>query len=977
MSKQLSLDIAYKTFECVSRTHIDALHVELQEFRHPRTGARHYHLHADQKENVFLVALRTVPTDSTGVAHILEHTTLCGSQRYPVRDPFFMMTRRSLNTFMNAFTSSDWTAYPFASQNRKDFFNLLDVYLDAVFFANLNELDFAQEGHRLEFEEPENTESALVYKGVVYNEMKGAMSSPMSQLWATFTKHLYPTSTYHFNSGGEPDHIPDLTYQQLQAFYKKHYHPSNALFMTYGDIDAKSLQEEFEEKALQHFKGTGEKAGVSEEKRYFAPVRIQECYPITGEDDVSHKTHQIIGWLLSESADLENNLEAHLLTNVLLENSASPLMQALETTDLGHSPSGLCGLEDSYKEMAFVCGIEGSDPEKAADFEALVLGVLETVERDGVPLEKVEAVLHQLELSQREISGDSYPYGLQLILAAMTPALQGQDPAQVLDIGPVLVKLRERIKDPEYIKSLVRKLLLENKHRITLTLAPDTSLEEQREEYLKGKLEGIKSKLSDDEKASIVTQAKALLDRQNQKDSEEVLPKVGLDDVPLDIHIPEPVDGSEAEQATAYAQGTNGLVYHQAIIPLPDLSPEELQILPLLSYCLPEVGAGDKSYLEMQELQSAYTGGLSSYWEIRGEVDDEQKCKGFLVMSGKALERNQEKMVDLMKLTLTNPRFDEHERFRELIALLASRREQGVTSNGHGLAMAAAASLLSPSSMVSHKTSGLEGVRWIKKLDKEIREPGPLQALATELQSLHKKIIANPIQFLAIAEPSKVSSLKTAITDGWNQVGGHHPVSELSLPPTREHVKVGWVTNSQVNFCAKAFATVVGEHPDAAALTVLGHYLRNGYLHRAIREQGGAYGSGASQDNANAIFRFFSYRDPRIEGTLQDFAGSVKWMLEAEHSEDELEQAILGVVSSIDKPKSPAGEAKSSYHSELFGRTPTQRKEFRKRILQVEMDDLKRVAEKYLATEDCSVAVVGGESARNAFETLELDIQKL
>ncbi|WP_020408434.1 insulinase family protein [Hahella ganghwensis] len=976
MSQQLSLDIAHQSFECVARTPIEALHIELQEFRHLRTGARHFHLHADQKENVFLVALRTVPGDSTGVAHILEHTTLCGSQRYPVRDPFFMMTRRSLNTFMNAFTSSDWTAYPFASQNRKDYFNLLDVYLDAVFFANLNELDFAQEGHRLEFEETENTDSSLVYKGVVYNEMKGAMSSPMSQLWASFTKHLYPSSTYHYNSGGEPDHIPDLTYDQLQAFYKKHYHPSNALFMTYGDIEAKSLQAEFEDKALSHFDGPGEKAFVSNEKRYFAPVRVQECYPLSGEEETGHKTHQIIGWLLNESADLENNLEAHLLTNVLLENSASPLMHALETTDIGHSPSGLCGLEDSYKEMAFVCGIEGSDPEQAADFEALVLSVLEEVARDGVPQEKVEAVLHQLELSQREISGDSYPYGLQLILTAMTPALQGQNPAQVLDIGPVLVKMRERIKDPEYIKSLVRKHLLDNRHRITLTLAPDSSLEEQREAFMKAKLEGIKSRLSDDEKAAIVSQAKALLDRQNQKDPEEMLPKVGLDDVPLDIHIPDPVAGSEVSGITAYAQGTNGLVYHQAVIPLPDLTDSEIQLLPLLSYCLPEVGAGDKSYLEMQELQSAYTGGLSSYWEIRGEVDDEQKCKGYLVFSGKALERNQSRLVDLMKLTLSQPRFDEHERLRELIALLASRREQGVTSNGHGLAMAAAGSLLSPSASVSHKTSGLEGIRWIKKLDREIREAEALQRLAADLEALHQKVMANPMQFLAIAEPANVEALKTSIAEGWEK-GAEQSASQLSLPATREHVKVGWVTNSQVNFCAKAFATVAGDHADAAALTVLGHYLRNGYLHRAIREQGGAYGSGASQDNANAVFRFFSYRDPRIEGTLEDFAGSVKWMLESDHSEEELEQAVLGVVSSIDKPKSPAGEAKSAYHSELFGRTPAQRKEFRRRILQVSMDDLKRVAEKYLSTETCSVAVVGGESARSAFESLGLDIQKL
>ena len=233
---------AHPAFTHVGSRAVSSLKVEVQRYRHLKTGAEHIHLHSDNAENVFLVALRTVPRDSTGVAHILEHTALCGSEKYPVRDPFFMMIRRSLNTFMNAFTSSDWTAYPFASQNRKDFNNLLDVYLDAVFFSRLDPLDFAQEGHRLEFAKPDDPDSPLTFKGVVYNEMKGAMSSINSILWHTLCKYLYPTSTYHYNSGGDPACIPDLSYQQLLEFYRTHYHPSNAIFMTYGDIPAHEHQ---------------------------------------------------------------------------------------------------------------------------------------------------------------------------------------------------------------------------------------------------------------------------------------------------------------------------------------------------------------------------------------------------------------------------------------------------------------------------------------------------------------------------------------------------------------------------------------------------------------------------------------------------------------------------------------------------------------------------------------------------------------
>ncbi|HEY7776149.1 MAG TPA: insulinase family protein, partial [Kineobactrum sp.] len=362
-------------FELLRCHDIETLKLRLEQYQHRHTGAMHYHLAADSTENVFLVALRTVPHDSTGVAHILEHTALCGSERYPVRDPFFMMLRRSLNTFMNAFTSSDWTAYPFASQNRKDFSNLLDVYLDAVFFSRLDPLDFAQEGHRVEFAEAGNPDSELVYKGVVFNEMKGAMSSASSTLWQTLCEHLFPANTYHYNSGGDPEHIPELSYSELKSFYKSHYHPSNAIFMTFGDIPAQEHQAVFQQRALGRFEPLPGRIEVPLEKRFREPRRVLRPYAVD-DADTARKTHIVVGWLLGESTDLEQLLEAQLLASVLMDNSASPLMHALETTNLGQAPSPLCGLEDSQREMVFSCGIEGSEADSADALEALVLKVI-------------------------------------------------------------------------------------------------------------------------------------------------------------------------------------------------------------------------------------------------------------------------------------------------------------------------------------------------------------------------------------------------------------------------------------------------------------------------------------------------------------------------------------------------------------------------------------------------------------------------
>ena len=962
----------HPSFDFIRSEKIESLNVCVEEYKHKVTGAMHYHIAADQDENVFLVAFRTVPMDSKGVAHILEHTALCGSEHYPVRDPFFMMTRRSLNTFMNAFTSSDWTAYPFASQNRKDFFNLLDVYLDATFFSRLDPLDFAQEGHRVEFEEVDNAESALVYKGVVLNEMKGAMSSAVSTLWQTATKYLFPTVTYHYNSGGDPDSITDLSYDELLAFYRTHYHPSNAVFMTFGNIPAAELQSRMQDQALNTFEKLDINIAVTDEKRLFAPLNVEEAYALD-EDDISGKTHHVLSWLLGHSIDLKEQLKAHLLSRVLLDNSASPLRYALESSELGSAPSPLCGLEDSNRQMSFMCGLEGSEPESAAAFEKLVIDTLQRVAEEGVPQSMVEAQLHQLELGQREISGDGYPYGLNLIMASVSSAIHRGDPIALLNLDPVLDELRELIKDTDFIPSMIRELLLENTHRVRLTLRPDNKMTERKERDEKAKLAAIKAAMTDEQKQFVIDQAAALEARQTQIDDESILPKVTLQDVPAEMHVPVGEQQALAGQPLDwYGQGTNGLVYQQVIIDLPQLSEQELQIMPLFSHCMTELGCGERSYQENQQYHVQVSGGVHAFSTLRGATDDEQNVSGYFVISGKALLNNQEALTHLLHETLNDARFDETTRLREIVSQQRSRKEQSITGQGHSLAIMAAAARLSPAGWVDQQSRGLESIRFVKSLDKQLDDAAALQALSAKLVAMHEKIKLAPRRFLLVAEPEQQSLLTSALKDQWQAV----PVanaSRLKLKPTRETVKQLWTTSTQVSFCAKAYPTVPVDHADAAPLTILGDFLRNGYLHRAIREKGGAYGSGAGQDSGEAVFRFFSYRDPRLTETLDDFDKSVSWLLDNEHDAAKLEEAILGVVSSIDKPGSPAGEAKGAYHSALFGRTAEQRRAFRQQILNVSIDDLKRVAAQYLKPELASIAAVTSvEKAKGLADQFEV-----
>jgi len=966
--------VSHPAFAHVRSEHIQSLDIDVHEYRHDATGTSHIHLAADNQENVFLVGLRTVPSDSTGVAHILEHTVLCGSEKYPVRDPFFMMIRRSLNTFMNAFTSSDWTAYPFASKNRKDYFNLLDVYLDAVFFSRLHELDFAQEGHRVEFEDPDDPTSDLVFKGVVFNEMKGAMSAPTSTLWQTLSKHLFPNNTYHFNSGGDPEDIPDLSYKQLKQFYQTHYHPSNAVFMTYGDISPDELQEKFQDQVLNRFEKLDRTIKVEPAKRYHSPIRVQESYA-TQESDTADKTHIVMGWLLGRSTNLDERLQAHLLSSVLLDNSASPLMRALEQSELGSSPSPLCGLEDSALEMVFACGLDGSNAEQTAATEQLILDVLNAVARDDVPQDQIDAVLHQLEMSQREIRGDGMPFGLQLVLSGLPATMQRGDALSAIDLDPALERLRTASQQPGFIPDLIRKLLLDNTHRVTLTLTPDVNITDRRNTAEQARLSMMKASLDNTEAQRIVKLAQQLSERQTQEDDPEILPKVTLADVPKDLPIPEPTQShSQGAPATLYAQGTNGIVYEQIIVDLPQLDDELQAVLPLYTGFVTELGSGGRDYMQTQNKQASVTGGVGAYTLQRGAIDNEQSVSGYWVMRGKALLRNSGELAEIMNDTLSNVRFDELSRIRELVSQARASREQRITGSGHMLAMMAAASGMSPSTKLAHQLNGLAGIQSLKLLDDSLDDSKALSRLAEQMEAIHTQLMQAPRQIMVIAEEENLANVQNHLTAALGESPTASNFKPYAPEAIREIVKQAWTTSTDVNFCAKAYPTVPSTHEDSAALAVLGSFLRNGFLHRTIRETGGAYGGGATQDSDSASFRFYSYRDPRLTDTLSDFDNAIAWLQETKHQPRELEEAILNVISGIDKPGSPAGEARSAFQAELFQRTAERRRAFRQSILGVRVEDLVRVGNTYFDPQQASIGVVTNETKAQEKDVAALNL---
>ena len=953
-------------FNLEDQKYIKLLDLNAQIYTESKFNCKHIHLDSKSDEKVFMVAFRTIPEDSTGVAHILEHTALCGSKKYPVRDPFFMMIRRSLNTFMNAFTSSDWTAYPFATQNDKDFNNLLSVYLDSSFFPNLDELDFLQEGHRLEFSESNNLDSDLEIKGVVFNEMKGAMSSISSQLWHGLSRHLYNSTTYKHNSGGDPENIIDLTHDYLVDFHKKHYHPSNATFFTFGNVNPTEIQDFINKNVLENFEPSDEIIGVKNEDRISEPKTITEYYNPMPEDEDNH--HVVLSWLLGESHNPVELLESYLVSNILLDNSASPLRKTLENTKLGKSLSPLTGLEADHKELVFAAGLEGVGSNKQIEVEKLILDCLKDVVSKGISEELVHSSLHQLEIKQREITGSGMPYGLQIMLSCLPACIHNDDPLKVLDLDSSFDVIKENLKEERYIEKLIEEKIINNQHRINYCLAPDINFNSKKEKKIQEKISEKSKNLSTNDKKRIIELAKNLKARQEKSDNPEILPKVTKEDIPKSREYAKSQSFEDDNKNFYYKVGTNGITYHSIILPCDPLTQDEFKIASLFTNTLTDVGIGDKSYEDIQKIQSAVTGGISASFTLIPNENQSAHSLGLKITS-KSLEENENKMQDLMMDTAKNSNFSDKNRIKDMLNFISSDNEKSLIQNGHVLSMSNAAAQINNISSTNDFASGLNFITNTNSLSKNIEKDSNLDQYIEILNSIKNKICPIPsYSFTASSLNLDQSQINFSFD---NQDNGFNVQNYFDI----QQESIGWITGAQVTYCAEAFPTVDFFHDDAPVLSVLGAVLRNGYLHSAIREKGGAYGSGAMQDSNNRVFKFFSYRDPRCSETFEEFEKSREWSLK-NISQEQLDEGILGIISSIDKPLSPFGEAMSDFSMNLDKKDLEARLRIRSLVKNCTLDDLINVSQKYLFNES-KRSIIAGENYVDEMKKMNFVIRNI
>ena len=768
--------------------------------KHVKTGAHWLHIGADDSNNAFNVGFKTVPMDDTGVAHILEHTTLCGSNKYPIRDPFFNMLRRSLSTFMNAMTSADFTCYPFATMNRVDYDNLLSVYLDAVFFPKLEEQDFKQEGHRFEFAKTEDASSGLKYKGVVFNEMKGAMGSQNARFMRALGANLFPTSTFHYNSGGDPTAIPDLTYEQLKAFHALHYHPSNARFYTYGDFPLEETLINAETMALNQFEAIDvSKLDIADESRYTSPVVAEVSVPRDSVVNDPKKTAiTSTAWLMlnnvKDDANAKlDNFALSIASDLLLSGPQSYFHEALLEPGYGSGLAPGSGYGNSRRETSFSVGVKGVGEEEIPIVEQKIQETLESVAKSGFPRNRVDSTLHQIELDAAAVKPN---FGLMVGIGTMSTWVHDGDALRPLRTLSLARQLQEKLdSDPQYWQNLISKYFLNNQHKVIVRARSDEKYDAKLEEAENALLKELESKLSEDEKKKIVEDGVKLKAAQDGEQNAELLPT---------LKVAEAVDrsikkwGSKEEKLRLNSnnidlklqvdeQPTNGVVYVGAMF---DCSQLPDRLTPYLDYFadyVDQIGTSKVGYKDFAEKIKGVSGGVSI--DVLSNNDTNMPLKwtenGEVAMNigSHCLARNADAMGDILLDVCTDAKwFGDDERLKFLIKRRSAQLGASVAQNGMGYGKAVCASKMSAAGELENRTGGLPQVALAQRLAKaEQAGVEEVKAACSEIQSL-------------LLTPENVKRCRVASQAQDVEAGKAQLAKWLSaLPSTGSKPFLGWI----------------------------------------------------------------------------------------------------------------------------------------------------------------------------------------
>ena len=931
---------------------------------HDKSGCSLYHLHNEDAENFFSFIFKTPPSDNRGTSHIIEHSVLSGSRAFPLKDPFISLMKGSMNTFLNAMTYPDKTAYPASSTVEADYFNLMRVYGDAVFFPLLKREVFLQEGRRIELDKNGNPN----IEGVVYNEMMGNYSSHDSIVGEWSYRSLFPDSVYRFDSGGDPVEIRDLSYGQFLDFHKTWYHPANCQVFLYGNIPTAKSLEFIDTHFLQFFERQKVNSDIELQPRWTTPVYMTKTSPVSTEEETGEGTTVSVNWIGPSIKDPYMVLSMEVLAEILLGNPGAPLHRSIVESGLGEDLSPVSGLDTDTLELVFSFGIRGTHEDKAQEFEKLVLGELEALATKGISDEVVSGALKRVEFRNREIKGGS-PFGLRLMGKLFRGWLHGCEPETTLEFSPWMEKLKKEKKG--YFEDLIRKALLDNLHRSTVVVIPDKNHEANVAEDL----ENWKRSFLDSAGPEVLIQLQDDKERlalfQNAPDPPDVVvPSLTLDDVPRQIDTIdtklEDLNGMPLHSLEIF---TNGVVYVDFAFDVQDIDDGLLQYLPF--FCRMVCGAGlpGKRYDQVSRQLTLLTGGFISYLEANSMVGT-QNSRSLIIFRIKLLEDDFAAGLDLVVSLIKSADFLDFDRIRDVLLELRNDYRSQLLPAGSSFAALRAGSSISGVFAREELWKGIDQAFFLTEIADNIEKK--VHDLAGIIEKIRKQLLNRSRLHINIAaDDTFLDTAKKGVAQHLADLPQTGPVEAFSVLATPERRTPGveaLIVPSQISFSASMAEGSPFESTQHAHEVLLAHLLKTGFLWEEVRMKGGAYGVSASANGGECLFSFSSYRDPRIVETLDAFRRGLAFFAKERVDKTDLEKAIISIVGRDVRPMSPSEKSIVGFRRKLYGIDDQLRQSKRDELLRAQTSDIMRAATRLSESFQSAVSVVmaGNEATLTA-----------
>lgn len=958
----LEINKKYHGFTLEDKRKMEDLNATGYLFHHKKSGAKLFYLSAEDDNKVFSVSFRTPPLDSSGLPHILEHSVLCGSKKYPLKDPFVELAKGSMNTFLNAMTFSDKTMYPVASRNEKDFMNLMDVYLNSVFYPNIYRQPeiLQQEGWHYQWDEENNRVSI---KGVVYNEMKGAFSSPEQILFRKTQETLFPDTPYSNESGGDPMCIPELTQEKFLDYHGKFYHPSNAYLYLYGDGDLLSHLQYIDKEYLDGFQAIEPNSFIPWQKSFTEPIVKTIEYSISPEEKTQDKTYLSLNFVAGDSRNPELSLGMDMLNHLLLGTSAAPLKKKLIQSELGKDVFGY--YDSSIQQPVFGVVVKNSNEDLADSFKKLVFEALADLVKEGIDKKLIESVINAHEFQLREADFGRYPKGLIYGMKLMESWLYEEDPYRHLEYTTILNNIKSSLSEP-YFERLIQTYLLDNKHHSLVIVTPKPGLNEEKEEAFLLEMESLRENMSDHEKNSLIKSNQKLESWQKElptKEEIESIPQLSIKDLDMEPEkVPLEVSTIGQVPVLRHPIFTNGIVYANLYFDLKYLKPDQMPLAGLLIGLMGKLSTEKYQYEDLSNEIHLHTGGIGFSLEGFPIKEDSIEYKPKLQVKARALSDKNLEMWDLIEEICQRTIWTEKKRMREVIREMKSRLEMKMLQEGHMVSVKRALSYLSPVSQFLESTSGVEFYHYIAELDETFDET--YDELIHNLKEIHHRIFhSNNLTISLTADESELKEMEKPSLDFMSHLNQEKLEevlkSDRSTSPWKNE---GLYLASDVQYVAKAGNLLQAGYAYNGSLQVLKTIVSLDYLWKQIRVTGGAYGAMAGfQRNGNVYF--VSYRDPNLEETLQAYDMLADYVENFSVNEREMTKYIIGTMSRMDAPLTPAMKAEKSDGLYFSGITQEDLVKERKEILTTTPEIIASQAEKIRGSmKEEYVCVLGNEN---------------